>query len=148
MHSLIEQSFLVSRDPVLTQTFRLLTPACPERVWGALTCPQTAPAYLHGLSPRTCWSSGAAVEWQSAGAGAIPGQVLHADPPYRLSVTVEDGSGTCTYLTWQVRAAEDGTVVRLDVAESPAGASTDVELEDVWLPVLQRLGELLREPVA
>jgi uncharacterized protein YndB with AHSA1/START domain len=137
----------VSRDPVLTETFRLLTPASPERVWGLLTCPATAPSYLHGLSPRTCWTSGAPVEWQSKAVGALPGQVLLADPPYRLSVTVEDGSGTCTYLTWQVRAGEDGTVVRLDVAES-GGGGCGAELEDVWLPVLQRLGELLEAPVA
>jgi uncharacterized protein YndB with AHSA1/START domain len=138
----------VSRDPVLTQTFRLLTPAAPERVWGVLTCPEAAPTFLHGLSPRTCWSSGADVAWLSAGVAAIPGQVLYADPPYRLSVTVEDGSGTCTYLTWQVRAGDDGTIVRLDVEESDATGGNAAELEDVWLPVLQRLAELLREPVA
>ena len=137
----------MSQDPVLTQTFRLLTPAGPGRVWGTLTCPKTAPAYLHGLSPRTCWSAGAPVEWVSDGSADLPGQVLYAEPPYRLSVTVEDGSGTCTYLTWQVRPTDDGTVVRLDVEESPIGASTEAELEDVWLPVLQRLAELLREPV-
>lgn len=134
----------MSRDPVLTQTFRLLTPASPERVWGVLTCPETAPRYLPGLTPRTCWSSGAPVEWRSA-VGAIPGQVLHADPPYRLTVTVEDDSGTCTYLTWQLRQSDDGTVLRLDVEETQAGSE---DLEDVWLPVVQRLGELLREPVA
>jgi uncharacterized protein YndB with AHSA1/START domain len=138
-----------SCDPVLTQTFRLLTPASPQRVWGALTCPAAAPTYLHGLSPRTCWTDGAPVEWHvPAAATVIPGQVLHADPPYRLSVTVEDGSGTCTYLTWSVRACEAGTVVRLDVEESDAGCSTESELEDVWLPVLDRLAVLLREPVA
>ena len=136
----------VSLDPVLTQTFRLLTAAPPERVWGALTCPRTAPAYLHGLSPQTCWSSGAPVAWESEGSAPIPGQVLYADPPHRLSVTVEDGSGTCTYLTWRVRVTDDGTVLRLDVEESPIGSSTEAELEDVWLPVLERLAELLREP--
>ena len=127
---------------MLTHSFHLLTAATPDRVWGALTCPETASTFLHGLSPRTCWSNGASVEWHSPVA-AIPGQVLHADPPYRLSVTVEDSSGTCTYLTWQVRAADDGTVIRLDVAEAP-GAGSELDLEDVWLPVLQRLGELLR----
>jgi uncharacterized protein YndB with AHSA1/START domain len=137
-----------SCDPVLTQTFRLLTPATPERVWGLLTCPRATSTYLHGLSPRTCWSTGADVEWQSPGTGAIPGQVLYADPPYRLSVTVEDGSGTCTYLTWQVRTGDDGTIVRLDVEESDATANDATELEDVWLPVLARLADLLREPVA
>jgi uncharacterized protein YndB with AHSA1/START domain len=138
----------VPYDPVLTQTFRLRTPASPERVWAVLTCPQTGPDYLHGLSPRTCWSRGAPVEWQCAGTAAIPGQVLFADPPFRLSVTVEDGSGPCTYLTWQVRTADEGTVIRLDVEESRAGASDETELEDVWLPVLDRLGHLLREPAA
>ena len=136
-----------SSDPVLTQTFRLRTPASPQRVWGVLTCPEAAPTYLHGLSPRTCWSNGAPVEWQAPGIGIIPGQVLHADPPYRLSVTVEDGSGTCTYLTWSVRACDEGTVVRLDVEESDAAATCASDLEDVWLPVLERLGEVLRQPV-
>jgi uncharacterized protein YndB with AHSA1/START domain len=138
----------VSRDPVLTQTFRLLTPASPERVWGALTCPDTAPTYLHGLRPHTCWTPGASVEWEYAGSARIPGQVLYADPPYLLSVTVEDASGTCTYLTWHVRTGAEGTVVRLDVEEAPGAADAEVELEDVWLPVLQRLADLLREPVA
>jgi uncharacterized protein YndB with AHSA1/START domain len=140
---------VASRDPVLTQTFRLLTAASPQRVWGALTCPRTAPSYLHGLSPATSWSAGDPVHWRlPAAAGTVPGQVLHADPPYRLSVTLEDGCGTCTYLTWTVRAGAAGTVVRLDVEESDARSSSEAELEDVWLPVVQRLGELLREPVA
>jgi uncharacterized protein YndB with AHSA1/START domain len=135
----------VSRDPVLTQTFRLLTSASPERIWAALTCPETAPTYLHGLSPRTCWSAGASVAWEHAGSPAIPGQVLYADPPYRLSVTVEDGSGPCTYLTWQIRATDEGTVLRLDVEESHPG-DDGTELEDVWLPVLRRLSDVLQAP--
>ena len=132
---------------MLTQTFRLLTAAEPQRVWGVLTCPQTAPAFLHGLSPQTCWTTGAPVEWQGSPVGAIPGQVLYADPPYRLSITVEDGSGGCTYLTWQVRSCDEGTVIRLDVEEPTCGAGNEAELEEIWLPVVQRLGALLREPV-
>jgi uncharacterized protein YndB with AHSA1/START domain len=132
-------------DPVLTSTFRLLTPARPDRVWGVLTCPEAAPRYLHGLSPRTCWSDGAPVMWQTSGVGAIPGQVLHVDPPYRLSVTVEDESGVSTYLTWTLRAVEAGTVVTLRVDESHPAGGSESELEDVWLPALERLGALLRE---
>jgi uncharacterized protein YndB with AHSA1/START domain len=133
-----------SSDPVQTATFRMRTGATPDQVWAVLTCPRTAPSYLHGLTPRTCWRPGAPVQWQAPGLGAIPGQVLHADPPYRLSLTVEDGSGTCTYLTWSVRGGEDATVVRLDVEERD---SCESELEDVWLPVLERLTEVLREPL-
>lgn len=133
-------------DPVVRSTFRLLTGASPSRVWAVLTCPATAPRYLHGLSPRTCFTPGAAVEWRSGESRpVIPGQVLRADPPYRLSLTVEDGSGTCTYLTWQVRESDDGTVVRLDVEESDAVGCCENDLEDVWLPVLQRLGDVLSD---
>jgi uncharacterized protein YndB with AHSA1/START domain len=78
-------------------------------------------------------------------APVIPGQVLRADPPYRLSLTVEDGSGTCTYLTWHVREGAEGTVVRLDVAESDPTSSAESDLEVVWLPVLERLGQVLRD---
>ena len=130
-----------SADPVLTTTFRLLTSASAQRVWAVLTDPEAAPSYLHGLSPKTCWTPGAPVQWH-AGSAIIPGQVLHADPPYRLSVTVEDSSGTCTYLTWSVRGCDEGTVVRLDVEEADAGS--EAELEEVWLPVIDRLGEVLR----
>jgi uncharacterized protein YndB with AHSA1/START domain len=132
-------------DPVLTSTFRLLTAACPDRVWGVLTCPEAAPRYLHGLSPKTCWSNGAPVEWQTAGVAPIPGQVLHVDPPYRLSITVEDDSGVSTYLTWTLRAADAGTVVTLRVDEADPRGGSETDLEDVWLPVLDRLGALLQE---
>ncbi|GAC1442197.1 MAG: hypothetical protein NVS3B26_08360 [Mycobacteriales bacterium] len=140
----MHDALMPAADPVLSTTFRLLTAACPDRVWRQLTCPAAAAAYLHGLSPRTCWTSGAPVEWH-VGDAVIPGQVLHADPPHRLSVTVEDGSGTCTYLTWTVRACDDGSVVRLDVAEAD-DSGCEGDLEEIWLPVLRRLGELLEQP--
>lgn len=131
-------------DPVLSETFRLLTPASPEQVWGALTCPQTVPAYLCGLSPSTAWAPGAAVVWSAPPTGAtLAGTVLHAAPPRRLSVTLEDSSGTCTYLTWTIRRCEPGTLVRLDAEECDGGRGDASDLEDVWLPVLDRLRAVL-----
>jgi hypothetical protein len=132
------------QDPVRTATFRLLSCAPPAVVWGALLCPDRSARYLHGLAVRTTWEPGAEVTLTSPSC-ALTGQVLHMRPLERLSLTLEDGSGCCTYLTWSLRACDSGTVVRLDVAEADGGSTTEAELEEVWLPVLDRLGALLRE---
>lgn len=132
------------QDPVRSTVFRLLTPATPDAVWGWLTCPERSPQYLHGLSVRTTWEPGAPVHLTSATCGTLPGQVLRVEPPVRLSLTVEDACGTCTYLTWTLRDSAADTVLRLQVEEC-GGATTDEELEDVWLPVLDRLRDLLVE---
>jgi uncharacterized protein YndB with AHSA1/START domain len=133
-------------DPVLSHTFRLLTCAQPEQVWGSLLCPERSPRYLHGLSVRTSWEPGAPVHLELTGFPALQGQVLRIEPSHLLSLTVEDaGSGSCTYLTWTLRRSDERTVVRLLVEEAPASGTSEDELEDVWLPVLDRLGELLRD---
>ena len=129
-------------DPVRSATFRLLTCADPAAVWSVLTCPSASPRYLHGLSVRTTWEPGAPVELTAAALPALAGEVLCVEPAQRLSLTVEDASGACTYLTWSLRPCDGGSVVRLQVEECD---STEDELEDVWLPVLDRLGALLRE---
>lgn len=128
-------------DPVSTRTFRLLTPAPPERVWASLTCPRQSPQYLHGLAVYAEWAPGARVVLQAPACPPLQGSVLHVDAPHLLSYTVED-AGTCTYLTWSLRATDRGTVVRLQVEEAGA-ASASGELDEVWLPVLDRLAGLL-----
>ena len=129
-------------DPVRSATFRLLTCAAPETVWSALTCPTQSPAYLYGLAVRTTWEPGAPVQLTADARPALAGEVLRVEPARRLSLTVEDDSGGCTYLTWTLRACDGGSVVRLQVEECDGAED---ELEDVWLPVLDRLGALLRE---
>ena len=131
-------------DVTRAATFRLLTSAAPEVVWACLLCPTRSPRYLHGLTVSTCWQPGAQIALTSAGC-TLMGEVLHVRAPERLSLTVEDGSGPCTYLTWTLRPHDGGTVVRLEVEESDRASTTEDELEDVWLPVLDRLGALLRE---
>ncbi len=131
-------------DVMRSATFRLLTPAAPEVVWGCLLCPARSPRYLHGLAVNASWEPGTRVALTSA-ACELAGEVLHVRPPERLSLTVEDESGSCTYLTWTLRPHDDGTVVRLHVEECDGTSTSEADLEDVWLPVLDRLGALLRE---
>ena len=123
-------------DPVRSAVFHLRTRACADAAWRALTCPARTPQYL-GLAVHTAWQPGAPVELRPTAGPAVAGEVLHVDPARRLSLVLED----CTYLTWSLRSCGDGTVLRLQVEEH---GSTEDELEDAWLPVLERLGDLLR----
>ncbi|MCA1711543.1 MAG: hypothetical protein LC789_07880 [Actinobacteria bacterium] len=123
-------------DPVRTMTFHLRTPACSDTVWRALTCSERSPRYL-GLALRTSWQPGAGVVLSCPAGGSLTGEVLHVEPGVRLSLVLEE----MTYLTWTIRGCGESTVVRLQVDEP---GSTETELEDVWLPVLERLAELLR----
>jgi uncharacterized protein YndB with AHSA1/START domain len=126
----------VADDPVRSAVFHLRTPARADTAWRALTCPARTPQYL-GLAVHAAWQPGAQVELRAAARPVGFGEVLHVDPMRRLSLVLED----CTYLTWSLRSCGDGTVLRLQVEED---GSTEDELEDAWLPVLERLGDLLR----
>lgn len=130
---------MTGRDLVASQAFRLLTQADPERVWAALVCPESTPRYLYGLAVTSSWAPGAAVTFTLPGYPAATGQVLCAQRPDRLSYTVEDPSGTTTYVTWTTRRTSGGCVVGLQVDETEGGGTTAEDLEDVWLPVIDGL---------
>jgi hypothetical protein len=60
-----------------------------------------------------------------------------------LSYQLQAGPGDPpVYLTWLLRPAPDGCVVRLEVDE-PDTADSSQDAEDVWLPVLATLQQLL-----
>lgn len=129
-----------------TGTFCLQSSATPEQVWSALTCPTLSPRFLHGFSAQGCWETDGQLRFTSALGLELSGHVLWSEPPHKLSLTIEDeGSGTCTYLTWQLRASSCGTVVRLCVEECDAAPSDAEELEDSWLPALAGLESVLQD---
>ncbi len=130
-------------DFAASQTFRLLTTASPDRVWSVLTCPEQTIRYLHGMSVRSSWEPGASVRFIVGDHEATAGQVLCTARPHHLSYCVEDDSGPATYVTWLLRPVADGCVVRLQVSETDCGGTTEDELEDVWLPVVEALRGVL-----
>jgi uncharacterized protein YndB with AHSA1/START domain len=134
-------------DPVTSTTFHLLTDACPERVWSALTCPRQTTRYFHGMSLRSSWQPDAEVDFRLPGQPTPTGQVLCVRIRERLGYTVEDlASGTATYVVWTIRPVATGCVVRLDVHDALATTDrklTNEELEDAWLPVIEGLRTVL-----
>jgi uncharacterized protein YndB with AHSA1/START domain len=131
------------RDPVASQTFHLLTDASARDVWAVLTAPERTAMWFRGLTLRSSWAPGAVVRFEAPGGPALTGRVLAVTEEQELSYTVDDASGSATYLSWTLRPAGDGCVVRLTVHETVDGPGASDELEDAWLPVLDALRRTL-----
>jgi uncharacterized protein YndB with AHSA1/START domain len=118
--------------------------ADPGRVWTALTDPGQTAAYLYGLAAHSSWGPGDPIEFRLAGRVEAIGCVLHARGAERLSYLLQAAPGDPpVYLTWRLRPAPGGCVVRLEVDE-PDTPDSPRTAEDVWLPVLAALQLLVR----
>jgi uncharacterized protein YndB with AHSA1/START domain len=126
--------------PFTSEQFHAITRANPECVWNALTATGVPLDYLHEMTADTDWQPGAKVTLALTGQWRLTGEVLAAERPCRLSYTLDDPPGSpSVYVTWQLRATGDGTIIRLNVDEPwPLAGSSD-DLESAWLPVLSGL---------
>jgi uncharacterized protein YndB with AHSA1/START domain len=129
-----------------THRFRSFVAASPERVWTALTGGRETAGWLHGLAFEADWRSGR-LKLVNGDVVAARGEVLDVTPPRRLALAVDGGHGPATYLTWEIRGTDGGSIVRLDVDEPVTAGDDGREAEDVWLPVLAGLQAVLAAPV-
>ncbi|HEY5110542.1 MAG TPA: SRPBCC domain-containing protein [Acidimicrobiales bacterium] len=126
--------------------FSFLTGAPPERVWAALTCPDTTPRFLHGMRLESAWVPGSPVELQAPAGHSVSGEAIRVDPPRSLSFALEQGTAPCRIIGWELRPHPEGTVVRLSIDD--VDGDCEEEVEDVWLPVVAALQGLLDTPAA
>jgi uncharacterized protein YndB with AHSA1/START domain len=126
--------------PFASEQFHAITSASPECAWNALTATGVPLDYLHGMTADTDWQPGAGVIMTLAGQWHLTGQVLAAEPPCRLSYTLDDPPGSpSVYVTWELRGTGDGTIIRLNVDEPWPFPGSCEDLESTWLPVLSGL---------
>lgn len=131
-------------DPATSGCYSTWLPATPETVWAALTCPTATSVFFHGLSLRSTWQPLDNLDLVPTAVGAddtvLHGTVLHAAPTTALSFSIDDCSGTATFVGLGLRPSGEGCVLTLRVDECVSDPDADAcELEDVWLPVLDRL---------
>ena len=120
--------------------------ADPGLIWAALTDPDQTAAYLYGLTAHSTWVPGDPIEFRVADRVEVIGCVLHARCHERLSYLLQAGPGDPpVYLTWLLRPASGGCVVRLEIDE-PGTACSPQDAEDVWLPVLAALQLAVNPP--
>lgn len=130
--------------PVPPRQFAVFTPVAPSAVWAALTATDQRPGYLYGWAACSSWESDAPVRFGPADGYSLVGRVLHAEEPSRLSFVLQaSADDPSVYLTWQLRPAVGGCVVRLQIDEVDDHVTDDDEIENMWLPVLASLQALL-----
>ena len=128
-----------------TQDYAFFTSASVAQVWATLTSPTMTPAFLYGMSAVSTWETGAPFELRLGDepSGQLCGQVLFAEPPFRLSYSVQaSANDPAVYLTWNMRDTPTGCVVRLRVDE-PDPLSSPLDDEETWLRLMASLEHLL-----
>ncbi len=125
-----------------TDLFRLLTPASPDQVWEQLT--RRCDSYLWGLPADTTWTAGAPLSLGAPdGPEGLRGLVLCARRPERLSFSLGGPHAEPSiYVTWEITAAENGSIVRLYV-DDPEGHRSDDDGDAGWLLILRTLAARL-----
>ena len=126
-----------------SELFRIITRASAQRIWEALTATGEGVDYLYGLTVEATWRAGSTVTAGLPAGPRLVGEILRADQPRLLSYTLGDTAGEpSVYVTWEVDAEPDTTIVRLYVDELHPLSSSDIER--AWLPVVAALEERLR----
>jgi hypothetical protein len=126
-----------------SELFRIVTPARARQVWETLTGTGEGVDYLYGLTVEATWRAGSTVTAGLPAGPRLVGEILRADEPRLLSYTLGDTvDEPSVYVTWEVDAEPEGTIVRLYVDELHPVSSADIER--AWLPVVAALEQRLR----
>jgi uncharacterized protein YndB with AHSA1/START domain len=127
----------------VAHTFAAHVRACPGLVWAALTDADKTAAHLHGLAAHSTWIAEAPISFRLGDRTELTGRVPHAQCPERLSYVLQSGpDDPPTYLTWLIRPAPGGCTIHLEIGEVDNADSRE-DAEDVWLPVLAALQQLV-----
>jgi uncharacterized protein YndB with AHSA1/START domain len=124
-------------------TFAAWTRADPEVVWTALTDPGQTPEFLYGLAADSTWIPGAPIGFRCGEDVQVSGRVLCVRRNERLSYVLQSTpADPPVYLTWMIRPGPGGCTIRLQIDEIDTADSRE-EAEDIWLPVLEALQQLV-----
>ena len=117
----------------------------PERLWAAITDPESRARYQFGASVHSAWTVGSSykVVHPRASASLIEGDNLEIDPPHRLvqsyhAVWDDDiaAEGT-SRVTWEIEAVGDSC--RLTVVHDQLSDDTDPHVYGGWPMILSGL---------
>ena len=151
---------------VTTQVYRVYIKATPEAVWAAITKPEWTERYGYGgsveydLRPGGAYRAATSAAMRELGSPdvAVDGEVVEADPPWRLVQTwrmvmdEEMAAEGFTRLTWELEQGEGGVTkltVTHDLEGAPklatllAGGMEDLGAGGGWSWVLSDLKTLL-----
>ncbi len=149
MDNVATVSFAEGTAPVSgIAVFEIYIKATPERIWEAITDPETRAKYSFGVQTDSDWTPGSSYKVVGPGAFDIAaGENLEVDPPRLLvqsfnalwSDEIKDQGPT--RVTWEIEQVEDSCRLTVTHDQLPAGANA--ELYGGWPMILSGLKTLL-----
>ncbi|MCI0424561.1 MAG: SRPBCC domain-containing protein [Actinobacteria bacterium] len=145
-------------EEIMEKVFEIYIKTTPERLWAAITDPETRARYHFGSRVESEWTPGSAYEMVHPGAPGplVQGENLVVDPPWRLVQTMRAQWGPeviaegTSRVTWEIEPVGDSC--RLTVTHDQLRDDASEELYGGWPMVLSGLktwletGELLTTP--
>lgn len=129
----------------MEKVFEIYIQTTPERLWAAITDPDTRARYHFGNSVNSDWTAGSSYTLTHPGADGplVEGENLVVEPPYRLVQSMRtwwspqaEQAGT-TRVTWQIEPVGDSC--RLIVTHDQLTADAPPELYGGWPMILSGL---------
>jgi uncharacterized protein YndB with AHSA1/START domain/biotin operon repressor len=132
-------------EAAVEKVFEIYIRATPERVWQAITDPETRARYQFGAQIESSWTSGSTYEvtHQRAPRSLIEGENLEVDPPHRLvqsyrAVWDDDVAAQGTSrVTWEIEPVGDSC--RLTVTHDELAEDADPHVYGGWPMILSGL---------
>jgi uncharacterized protein YndB with AHSA1/START domain len=132
-----------------TAVYEIFIKTTPERLWEAITDPESRAKYSFGVATNSEWTPGS--EYTSGVPGVIEiatGENLEVDPPRRLVQTFtalwsdEAKAAGASRVTWEIEPVGDDSC-RLTVVHDQLPAGANPELYGGWMMILSGLKTLL-----
>ena len=131
-------------ERTMEKIYELYIRTTPERLWDAITDPETRAKYNFGAAAHSDWTSGSAIELSAPGAGVLgDGVVLEAEPPLRLVHTMralwsdEVASEGVSRVTWEIEQVGDSC--RLTLTHDELREDANAQLYGGWPMILSGL---------
>ena len=140
----------------MEKVFEIYIKTTPERLWDAITDPETRARYNFGAGAHSNWTAGSRVELRAGELLLGEGDVLEADPPRKLVHTLlahfspEAEAEGSSRVTWEIEPVGDSC--RLTVVHDQMREGVCDQLYGGWPMILSGLktwlesGELLTTP--
>ncbi len=149
MEKVTPVSFAEGTAPVSgIAVFEIYIKTTPERLWGAITDPETRAQYSFGVRTSSDWTSGSSYTASVPGAIDIAaGENLEVDPPRLLVQSFnalwsdEVKAEGPSRVTWEIEQVEDSCRLTVTHDQLPEGANA--ELYGGWPMILSGLKTLL-----
>jgi len=131
-------------DPAGEKVYELYIRATPERLWDAITDPETRARYNFGAAAHSDWTPGATIEVTAPGTGVLgDGVVLEAERPHRLVHTMtarwndEVPTEGASLVTWETEPV--GESCHLTLVHGELNEEVDDEVLGGWPMILSGL---------